>query len=186
MNNKQKKKVYISQEELVKRVGVIHKKLQDPNYISLIYPEVLKSKRSSKTNNQEYKLIAEILEGDYGGTVASNITIWRILKIQQESPELYEEVAKGNISIRSAFNELNNVQEKLIKIDADGNKEIKEFNFDNLYGELQQINKSLEDYKNNTKESLNVQRLKQIDGELFKARKQIGKIIIDIDSDDFI
>lgn len=186
MNNKQKKKVYISQEELVKRVGEIHKKLQDPNYISLIYPEVLKSKRSSKTNNQEYKLIAEILEGDYGGTVASNITIWRILKIQQESPELYEEVAKGNISIRTAFNELNNVQEKIIKIDADGNKEIKEFNFDNLYEELQQINKSLEDYKNNTKESLSVQRLKQIDGELFKARKQIGKIIVDIDSDDFI
>ena len=186
MNNKQKKKVYISQEELVKRVREIHKKLQDPNYISLIYPEILKSKRSSKTNNQEYKLIAEILEGDYGGTVASNITIWRILKIQQESPELYEEVAKGNISIRTAYNELNKIQEKLIKIDVDKNNEVRKFDFDILYEELQQINKSLENYKNNTKESLSIQRLKQIDAELFKARKQLGGIIIENDKEDLM
>lgn len=176
-----KTKVYVEQTELVNRIEEIIDKLNSDNrFLSWTYKEILRSKKSKKTDNQIYKLISEILKKEYGGEVASNITIWRILKIKNESSELYRKVKEGKIGIRTAYNSLKHSTESDVTnkraYTINGN-----LNFNEIYEYLKELNKVLSEYEYNYKNSPSIQKLKDIDTEIFNARKRIGKLIIESD-----
>lgn len=178
-----KTKIYVEQTELVSRIEEIVNKLKSDNrFLSWTYEEILRSKMSKETDNQIYKLISEVLKKEYGGDVASNTTIWRILKIKNESSELYKKVREGKIGIRTAFNSLRQ------PVDSEGENHKTytingNLNFDEIYEYLKELDTELSRYEYSYKNGPFIQRLKDIDTEIFNVRKRVGKLIIESDPD---
>ena len=86
---------------------IIERFRNDESYRERILEEMLPERKYRNTkNSQEYRVISRILKDEIGIQGAGQTTVWRLLKIREEAPELYEKIKENRISIRAAYNEL--------------------------------------------------------------------------------
>ena len=95
---------------------VLDKFAKDPGYKERILKETLPERKYKNTKkSQDYKAISKILKEEMGIQGAGETTIWRLLRIKEESPELYNQIKENRISIRNAYGKLTGEEEKLEK-----------------------------------------------------------------------
>ena len=92
---------------------VLDKFEKDPSYKEKVLRQVLPERKYKNTKkSQDYKAISKILREEMGIQGAGETTIWRLLRIKKESPELYEQIRENKISIRYAYSKLTGEEEK--------------------------------------------------------------------------
>lgn len=147
-----------------------------------------RTKYNKKIN--DYELVYKMFCDKYGQAPISKSSLWRILKIKENSKSIYDEIKGGNLAVREGYDMLfnpkitknnivdkQNTQEGHFSLDS-------ELNFDNLYSDLKNINSLLNGFKMRDSKSPSDKLLHQIDEEVFKLRKGIGKIIADSYNDE--
>lgn len=127
----------------------------------VFYTGQLKGTRRQK----DYQLIYKILEKEYGASPISKVGIWRFLKIKESSLSLYREVKEERLSIRNAFDLLSNKKPDIQKMN------IEKPDIEKLISELSILEKDLS--LNQIK--ISEKQLKELDEQLFKTRKALGK-----------
>lgn len=182
-------------EDVLNRVDEIDEKLNSKRYQDLIFDNVYKKKY--KNTSQKYRLIAKLLNDEFSLYGISEVTIWRLLKIKNKSPELYEEIRKGECKIKSAYERLFPKTSKNSKntSEPDKNMIIPDELGDNLskiYAEPEfsdilrivlKYNDYLKNWKHNFKNKPDVDALIKIGDELYKTRKLIYEIALYYDDE---
>lgn len=125
------------------------------------YTGQLKGTRRQK----DYQLIYKILEKEYGTSPISKVGIWRFLKIKESSPSLYQEVKEEKLSIRNAFDLLYSKKPDIQKAN------IEKPNIEKIISELSVLENDLS--RNQIK--ISEKQLKELDEQIFKTRKALGK-----------
>ena len=170
---------------------VLDKFAKDPGYKERILKETLPERKYKNTKkSQDYKAISKILKEEMGIQGAGETTIWRLLRIKEESPELYNQIKENRISIRNAYSKLTGEEEKLEKKDVSTEKpellKRGKLDFDKLIEELDYIDGELDKIADDERKQPSLKKMKQVDSQLFKIRKKLGSIIADNDPDKFI
>lgn len=168
----------ISQIELVTYIDELDDKLNNKRYRDVLYDEVLTSNKRKTNCDKRYKVIAELIKNNYK-TQVGDTTVWRVLRIKNESKEMFNKIKEGNIAIKKAYNELFGINENKrvgnnIKLDVS--------NIQNIEDTLIEIKKILEENKD---QFPNNKRLSDIDSKLFELRKTVNKIMQYNDIDNF-
>ena len=169
---------------------IIERFRNDESYRERILEEMLPERKYRNTkNSQEYRVISRILKDEIGIQGAGQTTVWRLLKIREEAPELYEKIKENRISIRAAYNELfpektpkkkEAIQDRPLLMTRG------KLDFGKLKKELEFISAELDRMADEEKRQPGLRQMKEIDTELFRIRKKIGAMIIESDRDDFI
>ena len=170
---------------------VLDKFAKDPGYKERILKETLPERKYKNTKkSQDYKAISKILKEEMGIQGAGETTIWRLLRIKEESPELYNQIKENRISIRNAYSKLTGEEEKLEKKDVSTEKpellKRGKLDFDQLIKELEFIDSELEKIVDDEGKQPSLKKMKEADAQLFKLRKKLGGMIADNDPDKFI
>lgn len=168
----------ISQIELVTYIDELDDKLNNKRYRDILYNEVLTSNKRKTNCDKRYKVIAELIRNNYQ-TQVGDATVWRVLRIKNESKKMFDEVKNGDIGIKTAFNELFGVNENK-RVGDSAKLDIP--NIQNIEDTLVAIKKVLEDNKDYFP---NNKRLSDIDSKLFELRKTVNKIMQYNDIDNF-
>ena len=177
----------VKNEDIFAYINELLEKIdKDEKYKSILFSNVEKtlsgnSKRAS-TNNKDYQIIGKIVNDEFGGTVISDTTIWRLIKIRNESEDVYNKVISGKISIKKAYNDLFNVKEKQSKPKEEVVKKYEfplneEPDFDKINSLLINLNEQLTSWRGKLSEDPSMNELKEIDTQVFHLRKNIGWII---------
>nr|MBQ4458679.1 hypothetical protein [Clostridia bacterium] len=184
--------VILNQKSILNYVEeVLDKFEQDPGYKEKILKQMLPERKYKNTKkSQDYKLISKILKEEMGIQDAGETTIWRLLKIKEESPDLYNQIKENKISIRTAYNKLTGEDERTKKKVEQTDKPslIKrgKLDFDKLIEELDYIDGELDKIADDESKQPSLKKMKQVDSQLFKIRKKLGSIIADNDPEKFI
>lgn len=102
-----------NQENIVKFIVDQNKKLnKDKAYREKTYEKYLPKKKYS--TNQNYKVIAEILEKEIKVKGYGKVTVWRVLKIYETDKEAYKRIKNGE-SIKKVYNQVFGESEKEVK-----------------------------------------------------------------------
>lgn len=170
---------------------VLDKFAKDPGYKERILKETLPERKYKNTKkSQDYKAISKILKEEMGIQGAGETTIWRLLRIKEESPELYNQIKENRISIRNAYSKLTGEEEKLEKKDVSTEKpellKKGKLDFDQLIKELEFIDSELDKIVDDEGKQPSLKKMKEADAQLFKLRKKLGGMIADNDPDKFI
>ena len=121
---------------------------------------------------------------------AGETTIWRLLRIKEESPELYNQIKENRISIRNAYSKLTGEEERPAR-----KKELSKkpalvkrgrLDFDRLIDELEYIDSELDKIVDDESKQPSLKKMKEVDARLFKLRKKIGVMITENDPDRFV
>lgn len=168
----------ISQTELVAYIDELDDKLNNKRYRDILYNEVLTSNKRKTNCDKRYKVIAELIRNNYQ-TQVGDATVWRVLRIKNESKEMFDEIKSGDIAIKTAYNKMFDINEyrgvgDSVKLDVP--------NIQNIEDTLVTIKKVLEDNKDCFP---NNKRLSDIDSKLFELRKTVNKIMQYNDIDNF-
>lgn len=168
----------ISQTELVTYIDELDDKLNNKRYRDILYNEVLTSNKRKTNCDKRYKVIAELIRNNYQ-TQVGDATVWRVLRIKNESKEMFDEIKSGDIAIKTAYNKMFDINEyrragDSVKLDVP--------NIQNIEDTLVTIKKVLEDNKDCFP---NNKRLSDIDSKLFELRKTVNKIMQYNDIDNF-
>lgn len=91
--------------ELTQSIDEICEKLKNKQYRNIAKSHY--RQLTGKKTNQEHKLVASLIQDEYSLYDISKTTIWRLLKIKKERPDLYKKVASGELKIRTAFEMIN-------------------------------------------------------------------------------
>jgi len=164
---------------------------EDPGYKERLLNEMLPERKYKNTKkSQDYKLISKILKDEMGIQDAGKTTVWRLLKIREESPDLYSQIKENKISIRTAYNKLTGEDKKPAKKEKPSDKPslVKrgKLDFDKLIEELDYIDDELDKIAEDESKQPSIKKMKQVDGRLFKIRKKLGSIIADNDPEKFV
>lgn len=184
--------VILNQKSILNYVEEILDKFEkDPGYKEKILKQMLPERKYKNTKkSQDYKLISKILKEEMGIQDAGETTIWRLLKIREGSPELYNQIKENKMSIRTAFSKLTGEEDKPVKKEKLSDKRSLEtrgkLDFDKLIDELDYIDSELEKIADDESKQPSLKKMKQVDSQLFKIRKKLGSIIADNDPDKFI
>ena len=171
---------------------VLDKFEKDPSYKEKVLRQVLPERKYKNTKkSQDYKAISKILREEMGIQGAGETTIWRLLRIKKESPELYEQIRENKISIRYAYSKLTGEEEKKSSKDqpiSNPSSLIKKgkLDFDRLIEELEYIDSELDKIADDESGQPTLKKMKQADAQLFKNRKKIGTMIMENDPDNHI
>ena len=171
---------------------VLDKFEKDPSYKEKVLRQVLPERKYKNTKkSQDYKAISKILREEMGIQGAGETTIWRLLRIKKESPELYEQIRENKISIRYAYSKLTGEEEKKSSKDqpiSNPSSLIKKgkLDFDRLIEELEYIDSELDKIADDESRQPTLKKMKQADAQLFKIRKKIGTMIMENDPDKFV
>ncbi len=169
---------------------VLNKFENDKKYRERVVQQMVPERRYKNTKkSQDYKVISRILKEEMGIQGVGETTIWRLLRIRKEAPDLYAKIRENKISIRAAYSKAFGEEEKkkeekpyeqqalITRGKLDFNKLQKEFEF---------IDAELDKVIDDENRQPNLKKLKQIDTELFRIRKKIGNLITENDSDKFV
>ena len=184
--------VILNQKSILNYVEeVLDKFEQDPGYKEKILKQMLPERKYKNTKkSQDYKLISKILKDEMGIQDASETTVWRLLQIKEQSPDLYNQIKENKISIRTAYSKLTGEEESLTKKENSADKPplIKrgKLDFDKLIEELDYIDGELDKIADDESKQPSLKKMKQADAQLFKIRKKLGSIIADNDPDKFV
>ena len=163
---------------------------EDPGYKEKLLSEMLPERKYKNTKkSQDYLMVSKILKDEMGIQDAGKTTVWRLLKIREESPELYNQIKENKISIRTAYSKLSGEKDKPAKKEkADQPPLIKRgrLDFDRLIEELDYIDSELDKIAEDESKQPSIKKMKQVDGRLFKIRKKLGSIIADNDPEKFV
>lgn len=160
----------ISQTELVAYIDELDDKLNNKRYRDILYNNVLTSNKRKTDCDKRYKAIAELIRNNYQ-TQVGDATVWRVLRIKNESKKMFDKVKNGDIGIKTAFNELFGINEN--KRVGDGVK-LNIPNIQNIEDTLVTIKKVLEENKDCFPSN---KRLSDIDSKLFELRKTVNKLM---------
>lgn len=184
--------VILNQKSILNYVEeVLDKFEQDPGYREKILKQMLPERKYKNTKkNQDYKLISRILKDEMGIQDAGETTIWRLLKIREESPDLYNQIKENRISIRTAYGKLTGEDKRAAKKESPSDKQFLitrgKLDFDKLIKELDYINEELDKIIDDENKQPSLKKMKQVDSQLFRIRKKLGSIIADNDPEKFI
>ncbi len=164
---------------------------KDPGYKERVLIKLLPERKYRNTKkSQDYKAISRILKEEMGIQGAGETTIWRLLRIKEESPELYSQIKENRISIRNAYSKLTGEEEKPAKKKETAEKPalIKRgrLDFDRLIDELEYIDSELDKIVDDESKQPGLRKMKEADARLFKLRKKLGRIIADNDPEKFV
>ena len=184
--------VLLNQKSILNYVEEILDKFEnDPGYKEKILKQILPDRKYKNTKkSQDYKLISRILKDEMGIQDAGETTIWRLLKIKEDSPDLYNQIKENRISIRTAFSKLIGEENRKAKTetDAERHKLIKrgKLDFSRLIEELDYIEAELDKIAKDERKQPSLRKMKQADEKLFRIRKKLGSMITDNDPEKFI
>jgi len=164
---------------------------KDPGYKERVLKKLLPERKYRNTKkSQDYKAISRILKEEMGIQGAGETTIWRLLRIKEESPELYNQIKENRISIRNAYSKLTGEEEKPAKKKETAEKPalIKRgsLDFDRLIDELEYIDSELDKIADDESKQPSLRKMKEADARLFKLRKKLGRIIAENDQEKFV
>jgi len=164
---------------------------KDPGYKERVLKKLLPERKYRNTKkSQDYKAISRILKEEMGIQGAGETTIWRLLRIKEESPELYSQIKENRISIRNAYSKLTGEEEKPAKKKETAEKPalIKRgsLDFDRLIDELEYIDSELDKIADDESKQPSLRKMKEADARLFKLRKKLGRIIAENDQEKFV
>lgn len=164
---------------------------KDPGYKERVLKKLLPERKYRNTKkSQDYKAISRILKEEMGIQGAGETTIWRLLRIKEESPELYSQIKENRISIRNAYSKLTGEEEKPAKKKEPAEKPalIKRgrLDFDRLIDELEYIDSELDKIADDERKQPGLRKMKEADARLFKLRKKLGRIIAENDQEKFV
>ena len=164
---------------------------KDPGYKEKILNQMLPERKYKNTKkSQDYRAVSRILKDEMGIKEAGETTIWRLLRIKEKSPELYNQIKDNKISIRNAYSKLTGEKEKPVKKKERPETETLtsrgKLDFDKLIEELEYIDSELEKISADESRQPSLKKMKQADSLLYRVRKRLGAIIVDNDSDKFI
>ena len=169
---------------------VLNKFENDKNYREKIALQMIPERRYKNTKkSQDYKVISRILKEEMGIQGVGETTVWRLLRIRKEAPDLYTKIRENKISIRAAYSKAFGEEEKHTKekpLEKQALITRGKLDFNKLQKELELIDTELDKVTDNETSQPSLKKLKQIDTELFKIRKKIGSLIADFDHDDFV
>ncbi len=184
--------VILNQKSVLNYVEEILDKFeQDPGYKEKILKQMLPERKYKNTKkSQDYKLISRILKEEMGIQDAGETTIWRLLKIKEKSPNLYNQIKENRISIRTAYSKLTGEEEKPAKKKPPSDRQSLtirgKLDFDKLIKELDYIDGELDKIAGDESKQPSFKKMKQVDSQLFRIRKKLGLIIADNDPDKFV
>lgn len=169
---------------------VLNKFENDKKYREKIVLQIVPERKYKNTKkNQDYKVISRILKEEMGIQGVGETTIWRLLKIRKEAPDIYAKIKENKISIRAAYSKAFGEEEKK-KEEKPLEKQALitrgKLDFNKLQKELELVDLELDKVINDETRQPSLKKLKQIDTELFKIRKKIGSLITENDSDKFV
>lgn len=158
-------------KELTESVDKIYDSLDNKEYYKIAQTNY-KNISGSKTN-QKHNLIAALIKDEYSNYDIGKITIWRLLKLKEQRPDLYKSVAEGKLKIKSAYNLMVGTNTKQNK---DNDKNTLSLDLPDVYSFLKEVNINLDKNYNNLPYTLSENDIRDIDTELFKLRKTLNKI----------
>ena len=164
---------------------------KDPGYKERVLKEILPERKYKNTKkSQDYKAISRILKEEMGIQGAGETTIWRLLRIKEESPELYSQIKENKISIRNAYSKLTGEEERpAMKKELSKKPALVKrgrLDFDRLIDELEYIDSELDKIVDDESKQPSLKKMKEVDARLFKLRKKIGGMITENDPDRFV
>lgn len=164
-----------NRQEIFKRIDELQAFMKSERNKSLLFKEVFGEKKVLKTKrNKDYQLISRIINKEYG---ISETTVWRLLRIKEKDLITYEKLKNSSASIKECYENLyRNTDIQVVKKgDLRGIKNTQEaINFSLVEANLKELLFMLE---NNNIEEDNINQLIEIDADLFKLRKALGKLI---------
>ena len=184
--------VILNQKSVLNYVEEILDKFEtDPEYKERVLAQMLPERKYKNTKkSQDYKAVSRILKDEMGIQEVGETTIWRLLKIKEQSPELYNQIKENKISIRTAYSKLTGEDEKPAKKKEQSDEQSLisrgKLDFDKLINELEYIDSELEKISADESKQPSLKKMKQADSLLFRVRKRLGAIIADNDPDKFI
>ena len=183
--------VILNQKSVLNYLDDIADKLEnDQAYREKMLKKMIPERKYKNTKkNQDYKIISRILKDEIGIQGVGETTIWRLLRIRKQSPELYEKIKDNKISIRTAYNKLfpeNELGKQQTTDDQPSLTKRGKLDFDKLQDELKYIEEEIDKIADDEKKQPSLKKLKQVDTQLFRLRKKIGGLIADNDTDKFV
>ena len=176
--------VILNQKSVLNYLDEILEKFEnDREYREKLLDKMMPDRKYKNTKkSQDYRMISRILKDDVGLQGVGETTIWRLLRIRKESPELYEKIRENKISIRAAYNEL-------FPEDKSKKKEINQtplatrgkLDFDKLETELKYIEEELDRIAEEESRQPSLKKMKKVDEQLYRLRKKVGKMIAEND-----
>lgn len=164
-----------NRQEIFKRIDDLQAFMKSERNKNLLFKEVFGDKKMLKTKrNKDYQLISRIINKEYG---ISETTVWRLLRIKEKDLITYNKLRNSKASIKEGYENLyRNTDTQAVK---DGRKvgvknSQETINFSLVEANLKELLFMLE---NNNIEEVNNSQLIEIDGDLFKLRKALGKLI---------
>lgn len=162
-------------EDVANRVEELLLKLKNKKFkqelINGLTAEKRKCGDKSKTSSQNFKIIAEVIKDEFSNYDISETTVYRLIKIYEKDRRLYADIANGKIKIKTAYQKLYKPKQIHKKKTVAENND-----FYDIYIELKCLNERLEQLDLDNDAPINV--LKDIDNEVFKFRKSLGKRIV--------
>lgn len=162
----------ISRVELFKRIEELERFINTDKNRYLLIKEFFPDSRIKNTKrNKDYQLICKVINKEYA---ISEVSIWRILKIKEKDINTYQELKTSQDSIKQAYERLYNKESKKpVKIETSLLSEI--INFSLIQANLEAILSNLDNGQ--LPKDINLKQLQEIDTDIFKLRKALGKII---------
>ena len=137
-----------------------------------------RKKQRKTTADKKYKVIAYYVRENFR-TEIGDTTVWRILKVKAKSRAVFNEIERGDRSIKEAYNSLYGVEngqeaETETKGVTETPESVRVSNLDEIIEMIGKIESAIE---TNRDEFSSIQKLKQLDNELFTLRKAVFKLI---------
>lgn len=171
---KTKNPLKISTLELYEHIDELDNAMNNAKINAAYKSEFLNKDKRKTKQDKRHTVIFRLLKEEFGGnSPISETNIWRYLKIKNTSPSYLKEVKNGELSIRTAYEQMNKIT---------GNKKpkpkianLEPINFQELDNQLSKINKQLDNL--NVKETnCSDSRLRKIDTNLYEIRKKLQTI----------
>ena len=176
--------VILNQKSVLNYLDEILEKFEnDSEYREKLLEKMMPDRKYKNTKkSQDYRMISRILKDDVGLQGVGETTVWRLLRIRKESPELYEKIRENKISIRAAYSELFPENKTKKKETSQSTLTTRgKLDFNKLETELKYIEEELDKIADDESKQPSIKKMKRIDEQLFKIRKKIGRIITEND-----
>lgn len=186
--------VILNQKSIINYIDDILNKFEsDPEYKEKILNRMLPERKYRNTKkSQDYKLISRILKEEMGIQGVGETTVWRLLRIKEKYPEVYEQIKENKTTITAAYNKVfekektNKPKPEEKPLNQANLIKRRRLDFDKLQEELKYIEEEIDKIADDEKKHPSLKKLKQVDTQLFRLRKKIGGLIADNDTDKFV
>lgn len=165
-------------ESILNRIEDLTNKLADKGQRKILVNYLGKGYKPKV--NRECAIISKTLKSD-GIDEFSEMTVYRLLKVKELNPKLYDEIKRGNIKIKQAYNLLfpPTIKEKKKEVEivyvapiGEGEPDFNEL-LELLKGRAEQ----LEEWQYKLTKDPDLSVINEIDKHLFRLRKATGRII---------